>query len=161
MACFLTAASRKEQVLNTFNVQMKFVTSLGSLMYANGVGVCKLVRGGLGDGGGWVAAGKAFWIYPLIPKRQKPCQEQEGTSKMPPLAKFAPPHPLSWHPVSSPRSNFKSKRFAARGKREKGRRRLELATDLCRAVGQIGGCWCNMSQWKRQRRIMTKPRVGL
>lgn len=40
MVWFLTAASRKEQALNTFNVQMKFVTSLGSLMYANEFGVC-------------------------------------------------------------------------------------------------------------------------
>lgn len=43
MPWFLTAASRKEQALNTFNVQMKFVTSLGSLMYANEVGLCVCV----------------------------------------------------------------------------------------------------------------------
>lgn len=66
MAWFLTAASRKEQALNTFNVQMKFVTSLGGLMYANEVGVC-VCTGLRGTGcgvGGWVAAGKTFLIYP-------------------------------------------------------------------------------------------------
>ena len=58
MAWFLTAASRKEQALNTFNVQMKFVTSLGSLMYANevGGGVCLCVCTGL-RGTGWREGG--------------------------------------------------------------------------------------------------------
>lgn len=76
MAWFLTAASRKEQALNTFNVQMKFVTLLGGLMYANEVGVyvCvyRLAWDRLGveveEGGGvGVAAGKTFLIYTLVP----------------------------------------------------------------------------------------------
>lgn len=67
MAWFLTAASRKEQALNTFKVQMKFVISLGSLMYANEVGVC-VYRLAWDWFGGGVAAGKTFLIYPLVPK---------------------------------------------------------------------------------------------
>lgn len=52
MARFLTAASREEQALNTFNVQMKFVTSLGSLMHAIEVGVCvQACMGQVGGGG--------------------------------------------------------------------------------------------------------------
>lgn len=35
MVWFLTAASRSEKALNAFNVQLKPVSSLGSLMYAN------------------------------------------------------------------------------------------------------------------------------
>lgn len=35
MVWFLTAASRKEKALNAFNVQLKSVSSSGSLMYAN------------------------------------------------------------------------------------------------------------------------------
>ena len=47
MVWFLTAASRKEQALNTLNVQIKFVTLLASLMYANEFGVCVCVCTGL------------------------------------------------------------------------------------------------------------------
>ncbi len=73
---------------------------------------------------------------------------------MTPLTKFAPPHPLSWH------SEFTKERFEfknallregkkkplhkSRKKREeKGRRRLEVATDLSevlRTMGWIGSC---------------------
>lgn len=60
-----------------------------------------------------------FDIPPLVPKWQKPCQEQGGTSKMTPLTKFAPPHPLSWHSESSPRSDLNSKNALLRdGKKE-------------------------------------------
>lgn len=161
MAWFLTAASRKEQALNTFNVQMKFVTSLGSLMYANEVGVCVQACVGRVGEGGWVAAGKTFLIYPLVPDKVFVTLEQGGTSKMTPLTKFAPPHPLSWH------SEFAKERFEFKNallregkknplhkseKKEKGRGRLEVATDLrevVRTMGWIGSCWCNVPQQKQ------------
>lgn len=79
---------------------------------------------------------------------------------MTPLTKFAPPHPLSWHSVSSPRSDLNSETLCCERekrkplhrneggkiegkKKRKGRRRLELATDLSevvRTMGWIGGC---------------------
>lgn len=72
---------------------------------------------------------------------------------MMPLTKFAPPHPLTWHSESSPRSDLNSKmlccerekrnRFKKERKKEKGRRRLEVATDLSevvRTMGWIGSC---------------------
>lgn len=81
---------------------------------------------------------------------------------MTPLTKFAPPHPLSWHSESSPRSDLNSKtlccerekrnRFTkVKKKYEKGRRRLEVATDLevVRSMGWIGSCWCNVPQQKQ------------
>lgn len=63
IACFLTASSRKgKHTLNTFNVQMKFVTSLGSLMHANEVSVV-CARWIVGQ----VASAKTFLIYPPPP----------------------------------------------------------------------------------------------
>lgn len=118
MAWFLTAASKrnKPSTLSTFKWSLSHRWEAWCMLMKLGC-VCTGLRG-MGCGvGGWVAAGKTFLIYPLVPKWQKPCQEQGGTSKMTPLTKFAPPHPLSWHSDSSPRSDLNSKTLCS--KREK------------------------------------------
>ena len=81
MAWFLTAASRKEQALNTFNVQMKFVTSLGSLMYANEVGVCVCVQACVRRVGGGSSCWKDIFDIPPCSKVTKTLSGTRGYIK--------------------------------------------------------------------------------
>ena len=81
MAWFLTAASRKEQALNTFNVQMKFVTSLGSLMYANEVGVCVCVQACVRRVGGVSSCWKDIFDIPPCSKVTKTLSGTRGYIK--------------------------------------------------------------------------------
>lgn len=158
----LPAERNKPSTLSTFKWSLSHRWEAWCMLMKLGCVCTGLRRMGCGVGG-WVAAGKTFLIYPLVPKWQKPCQEQGGTSKMTPLTKFAPPHPLSWHSDSSPRSDLNSKTLCCKREKrnlhkkkkkggKKGRRRLEVATDLSevvRSMGWIGSCWCNVPQQKQ------------
>lgn len=109
----LPAERNKPSTISTFKWSLSHRWEAWCMLMKLGC-VCIGLRG-MGCGvGGWVAARKTFLIYPLVPEWQKPCQEQGGTSKMMPLTKFAPPHPLSWHSDSSRRSDLNSKTLCCR-----------------------------------------------
>lgn len=140
MAWFLTAASRKEQALNTFNVQMKFVTSLGSLMYDNEVGVCVYRHAWDGLGGwGWVAAGKTFLIYPLF-QSDKNLVRNKGLHQ-----KWCHSQSLHLHIhwVGTQRVHqgaiWIQKCFAARGRKETKKRKKEKRQEEIRSG--FRSCW--------------------
>lgn len=65
---------------------------------------------------------------------------------MTPLAKFAPPHPLSWHSESSPRSDLNSKTLCCemekrrqlhKSKKKKEKKRLQVAAHLSKVVRTV------------------------
>lgn len=155
MAWFLTAASRKEQALNTFNVQMKFVTSLGSLMYANEVGVCvyRLAWDGLW---GWEmnSCWKDIFDIPPCSKVTKTLSGTRGYIKNDATHKVctSTSTELALRQFTKERFEFKNallqegKKKPLHKKKEKKKkkgRRLEGATDLSevvRSIGWIGSC---------------------
>lgn len=159
---FVTAASRKEQALNTFNLQMKFVTSLRCLIYANEVSE----KGGGGGGRFWK---DIFYTPHLVSKGKKCCQEQECTSKNATAHKVCTSTSTELTRSKFTKERFKIKKARLLGwvgngrgvldknkrKRRKDRKRLELATDLwsCYSYSteQIGCCWCNVAQQKQAR----------
>lgn len=111
----LPAERNKPSTLSTFKWSLSHRWEAWCMLMKMGC-VCTGLRG-MGCGvGGWVAAGKTFLIYPLVPKWQKPCQEQGGTSK------WRHSQSLHLHRVGTQTVHqgaiWIQKRFAARGKKE-------------------------------------------